>query len=223
MAAKLTRLTHSIDTTRGRKLYHLQFSHQAVSPETFGYTLECLHVLFPTRAKYSSPCYHPTPVGSVNHEVSCRAFFSIVHSVPLSQDRMLSLAFDTELACHSAGTPPPTVALGYSSRAVVLGQVCSMFHAHLLSSFSSGAGIDRMSKEHSLIPLTLVIPVTLWALRKVGKHYRVAGVDLPQLLVPIPSAACCCRRAPLAPNRCRHIPSILVVLIWEGGRGGAWF
>jgi len=32
MAAKLTRLTH-------RELYHLQFSLQAASPETFGYTL----------------------------------------------------------------------------------------------------------------------------------------------------------------------------------------
>jgi hypothetical protein len=40
MAAKLTTLTHS-DTTapNGRELYHLQFSLQAASPETFGYTL----------------------------------------------------------------------------------------------------------------------------------------------------------------------------------------
>jgi hypothetical protein len=41
-AAKLTRLTHkSSDTTapNGRELYHLQFSLQAVSPETFGYPL----------------------------------------------------------------------------------------------------------------------------------------------------------------------------------------
>jgi hypothetical protein len=38
MAAKLTR----VDTTApsGRKLYHLQLSLQAASPETFGYTLE---------------------------------------------------------------------------------------------------------------------------------------------------------------------------------------
>jgi hypothetical protein len=42
MAAKLTRLAHKVrDTTAssGRKLYVLQFSLQAASPETFGYTL----------------------------------------------------------------------------------------------------------------------------------------------------------------------------------------
>jgi len=42
MAAKLTRLTHkNSDTTvpSGRELYHLQFSLQAASPETFGYIL----------------------------------------------------------------------------------------------------------------------------------------------------------------------------------------
>jgi hypothetical protein len=42
MAAKLTSLTHkNSDTTApsGRELYHLQFSLQAASPETFGYTL----------------------------------------------------------------------------------------------------------------------------------------------------------------------------------------
>jgi hypothetical protein len=42
MAAKLARLTHTTEiqlAPRGRELYHLQFSLQAVSPETFGYTL----------------------------------------------------------------------------------------------------------------------------------------------------------------------------------------
>jgi hypothetical protein len=42
MAAKLTRLTHKIAIQRapsGRELYHLQFSLQVASPETFGYTL----------------------------------------------------------------------------------------------------------------------------------------------------------------------------------------
>jgi hypothetical protein len=42
MAAKLARVTHKIiDTTArsGRELYCLQFSLQAASPETFGYTL----------------------------------------------------------------------------------------------------------------------------------------------------------------------------------------
>jgi hypothetical protein len=42
MAAKLSRLTHkNSDTTApsGRYLYRLQFSLQAVSPETFTYTL----------------------------------------------------------------------------------------------------------------------------------------------------------------------------------------
>jgi hypothetical protein len=42
MVEKLTRLTHKIsDTTApsGRELYHLQFSLQVASPETFGYIL----------------------------------------------------------------------------------------------------------------------------------------------------------------------------------------
>jgi hypothetical protein len=41
MAAKLTRLTQNSDTTApsGRELYHLQFSLQAASLETFGYIL----------------------------------------------------------------------------------------------------------------------------------------------------------------------------------------
>jgi hypothetical protein len=41
MAAKLTRLTQSSDTTAssGKELYNLQYSLQAASPETFGYTL----------------------------------------------------------------------------------------------------------------------------------------------------------------------------------------
>jgi Lon protease-like protein len=39
MAVKLIRLTQNSDTTApsGRELYHLQFSLQAASPETFGY------------------------------------------------------------------------------------------------------------------------------------------------------------------------------------------
>jgi hypothetical protein len=42
MAAELTRLTHKIAIQlqpSGRELYHLPFSLQAASPETFGYTL----------------------------------------------------------------------------------------------------------------------------------------------------------------------------------------
>jgi len=44
MAAKLTRLTHKIAIQLHlscRELYHLQFSLQAASPETYGYTLVC--------------------------------------------------------------------------------------------------------------------------------------------------------------------------------------
>jgi len=44
MVKKLTRMTHKIAIqlhTSGRDLYHLQFSLQAASPETFGYTLIC--------------------------------------------------------------------------------------------------------------------------------------------------------------------------------------
>jgi hypothetical protein len=44
MAAKLTRLTHEVAIQLGRELYHLQFSLQAASPETFGYTLMCVCV-----------------------------------------------------------------------------------------------------------------------------------------------------------------------------------
>jgi hypothetical protein len=41
MAAKLTRLIHkkAIQVHLVTELYHLQFSLQAASPETFGYTL----------------------------------------------------------------------------------------------------------------------------------------------------------------------------------------
>jgi hypothetical protein len=39
MATKRTRQTHKIAIHSGRELYHLQFSLQAVSPETFSYTL----------------------------------------------------------------------------------------------------------------------------------------------------------------------------------------
>jgi hypothetical protein len=42
MVVKLTRLTHKIAIQLhlvGRDLYNLQLSHQAASPETFGYTL----------------------------------------------------------------------------------------------------------------------------------------------------------------------------------------
>jgi hypothetical protein len=41
MATKLTRLTHKIATQLRlvTELYHLQFSRQAASPETFRYTL----------------------------------------------------------------------------------------------------------------------------------------------------------------------------------------
>jgi len=40
MAAEFTRLTHKRETTAssGGELYHLQFSLQATSSETFGYT-----------------------------------------------------------------------------------------------------------------------------------------------------------------------------------------
>jgi hypothetical protein len=50
MAAKLTRLNHkiAISAPSGRELYHLQFSLQAASPETFGYTLVCKSYIFIT-------------------------------------------------------------------------------------------------------------------------------------------------------------------------------
>jgi hypothetical protein len=53
MAAKLIRMTHKIATataSSGRELYHLQFSLQEISPETFGYT-----VVFYNGKK--PPCY----------------------------------------------------------------------------------------------------------------------------------------------------------------------
>jgi hypothetical protein len=69
MVAKLITLTQNSDITApsGRELYHLQFSLQAASPETFGYTLvsfsvefvpSCLHFVFSPpyyRATRSSP------------------------------------------------------------------------------------------------------------------------------------------------------------------------
>jgi len=42
MTAKLTRLTHKIAIQLNKELYHLQFSLQAASPETFGCTLVML-------------------------------------------------------------------------------------------------------------------------------------------------------------------------------------
>jgi hypothetical protein len=42
MAVKLTRLTHKIAAHNGRELYHLQFSLQTASSETFGYTFVLL-------------------------------------------------------------------------------------------------------------------------------------------------------------------------------------
>jgi len=41
MVAKLTSLTHkiAIQLHSGREMFHLQFSLQVASPETFGYTL----------------------------------------------------------------------------------------------------------------------------------------------------------------------------------------
>jgi hypothetical protein len=34
----------------GRELYHLQFSHQAASPETFGYTLALMNIYYKLRS-----------------------------------------------------------------------------------------------------------------------------------------------------------------------------
>jgi hypothetical protein len=48
MAAKLTRLTHKIAIQLhlvAQSLYHLQFSLQAASPATFGYSVVTIHVL----------------------------------------------------------------------------------------------------------------------------------------------------------------------------------
>jgi hypothetical protein len=45
MASKLTRLTHKLAIQLhpvAESWYHLQFSLQAASPETFGYTLVCV-------------------------------------------------------------------------------------------------------------------------------------------------------------------------------------
>jgi hypothetical protein len=53
MAAKLTRLTHKIGNTTapsGRELYHLQFSLQAASSETFD--TPSYHLI-----PYNAPCY----------------------------------------------------------------------------------------------------------------------------------------------------------------------
>jgi len=58
MAAKLTRPTHKIAIAPSdRKLYHLQFSLQAASPETFGYTLVCSVIVLPRLFLYPSLVY----------------------------------------------------------------------------------------------------------------------------------------------------------------------
>jgi hypothetical protein len=44
MEAELTRLSHDATASSGRKLYHLHFSLQEASPETFGYTLICMYM-----------------------------------------------------------------------------------------------------------------------------------------------------------------------------------
>jgi hypothetical protein len=52
MAAKLIRTdSQNSNTTApsGRELYHLQFSLQAASPETFGYTLVFIHLCWDFR------------------------------------------------------------------------------------------------------------------------------------------------------------------------------
>jgi hypothetical protein len=47
MVAEHTRLTHkiAIQLHSGREMYHLQLHLQEASPETFGYTLVCKHLL----------------------------------------------------------------------------------------------------------------------------------------------------------------------------------
>jgi hypothetical protein len=63
MAAKLTRLaSQNSDTTApsGRELYHLPFSLQAASPETFGYSLVFSLFLLYDRSVHSSSLAHPT-------------------------------------------------------------------------------------------------------------------------------------------------------------------
>jgi hypothetical protein len=54
MAAKLTRLTHKIAI----QLYHLQFSLQAASPETFGYMLAVIYITRSRNHWYISSLWH---------------------------------------------------------------------------------------------------------------------------------------------------------------------
>jgi len=56
MVAKLTRLTQNTDiTASGREPYHLQFSVQAASPESFGYTLIQSEIVFSPYVVKHSP------------------------------------------------------------------------------------------------------------------------------------------------------------------------
>jgi hypothetical protein len=66
MAAKLTRLTHKIGIQLHvvAELCHLQFSLQAASPETFGYTVVLMYVftfIFILNAKTCDKYFPPDP------------------------------------------------------------------------------------------------------------------------------------------------------------------
>jgi hypothetical protein len=61
MAAKLTRLAHKIEIQMhsSRELYHLQFSLQTVSQQTFGYTLVSgLGAYGSGQGTEAAPCEH---------------------------------------------------------------------------------------------------------------------------------------------------------------------
>jgi len=61
MEAKLTRLPHKIAIqlrlVSGRELYHLQYSIQVASPETFGYTLVDCMTTWLSKLKSTKKCY----------------------------------------------------------------------------------------------------------------------------------------------------------------------
>jgi len=71
MAIKLTRLTHkiAIQLHLVAENYHFQFSLQAASPETFGYTLVYCVTNFPVSQYYTkeqSMCYRGLDVTTLN-------------------------------------------------------------------------------------------------------------------------------------------------------------
>jgi hypothetical protein len=87
MAAKLTRLTDKTAIQLylvARELYHLQFSRQAASPETFGYTLV---ICYEMRYFSSNPVPNELKI-LTTHAISTVISSKLVHNLTKSVQSM---------------------------------------------------------------------------------------------------------------------------------------